>query len=425
MKQASRRVVITGMGMVSPLGTGLLPGWARMRAGESAVGPITAFDATRFPSCVAAEVTGFDPPRFIPDRKLIKYMHKSSTFAVAAARMAFEDSGLASGEIPSDRLGIYIGSGVTGLEAQDFFSAFNLAVRDGCLDLGLYGREAIHLVNPTFLLSALSNNGLCFISIFLQARGPNNNIVKSGTASAQAIGEGVKVIQRGDADALIVGGYDSLVTVSAFLQYSSVNLLTTRQVCRPFDRRRDGFAPGEGAGIMILECLDHARARRAKVYGEIVGYGCACDGYHLLDLPPAGEGMQIAIRAALCDADLSPADIDYILAHGNATRQGDWSETSALKAVLGKHAYRVPITSLKPMLGHLGAAACAVELQAGILSMQESIALPTLNYEQPDPACDLDYVGEGVRRHAARVILCLSRGVGGQNAALIVRKFDG
>ena len=423
VKQRNDRVVITGMGMVSPLGIGLLPSWQRMLAGESARGPISAFDAAGFPTCVAAEVGSFDPRPFVSDRKLLKYTHKSSTFALGAAQMAFQDSGLAMGQVADDRLGVYIGSGVTGLEAGDFFTAFDLSVQDGQLNFQTYGREGIRRVNPTFLLNSLSNNGLCFISIFMQARGPNNNMVKSGTASGQAIGEGFKVLQRGDADVMIVGGYDSLVTISAFLQYSSVGLLTTRQVCRPFDRRRDGFMPGEGAGILILERLEHAFGRGARVYAEMVGYGCSCDAYHVLNVPPNGEGLQGAMRAALHDAQMAPEEVDYIIAHGNATIQGDRSETAAIKSVLGELAWHVPITSLKPMIGHLGAASDAVELQAGVLAMQAGVVLPTLNYESPDPACDLDYVVNGPRPHSVNAFLCLSRSVGGQNAALAVRRF--
>jgi 3-oxoacyl-[acyl-carrier-protein] synthase II len=423
-----KRVVITGLGLVTCLGEGIERNWSKMISGNSGVKPISSFDASTFPVKISTEISGFDPKKHILNKKLLKLMNRHVTFGLAAAKLAVAESCLELSALPSHRVGVYMGSGETGGSAKDFFPALEVSLeKDRSISFHKFGSEGIWRINPLFLLRGLPNNLLCYITIEYNAQGPNNNFVMSPVASSQAIGEGFKVVQRGDADVMIVGGSDSLVGIDEILKYSEMKLLSEKNIYQekafqPFDRKRDGFVVGEGAGILILEELSHALRRKAPIYAEIVGYGCSSDGYHIIELSPEGKAISLAIESALQDSRIASGDIDYICAHGNATQMGDLAETRAMKDVFGKKAYDIPISSIKPMIGHLGAASGAVEFIGSILTSYNGIIPPTINYDTPDPVCDLDYVPNTARKAVIDVAMSINYGIGGQSTALIVKR---
>jgi len=424
-----RRVVITGIGLVTCLGEGIERNWNRMVSGNSGVGAISSFDASTFPVKIAAEITGFDPQKHILNKKLLKLINRHVTFGLAAAKLAVAESCLELTALPSHRVGVYMGSGESCGSPKEFFPALEVSVeKDRSINFHKFGSEGIWRINPLFLLRGLPNNLLCYITIEYNAQGPNNNFVMSSVASSQAIGEGFKVVQRGDADVMLVGGSDSLVGMDELLKYSEMKLLSKKNICpkkafRPFDLRRDGFVAGEGAGILILEELSQALRRKAPIYAEIVGYGCGSDGYHIIELSPEGKAISLAIANALKDAGIASGDIGYISAHGNATQKGDLAETRAMKDVFGKKAYEIPISSIKPMIGHLGAASGAAELIGSVLASYKGIVPPTINYDTPDPDCNLDYVPNTARKAVIDFAMSINYGIGGQSTALIVKRF--
>lgn len=410
-----RRVVITGMGALTPLGIGSDKLWVSLIAGKSGIDYITRFDATGYDTRFGGEVRDFEPTEFM-DKKDARRMDRFTQFAIAAARMAVEDSGLKLEDENPEIIGVTLGSGIGGMETLT--DQFMTLIEKGP------GR-----VSPFFIPMMIANMAAGQIAMFFKAKGPNSTVVTACASSADAIGQAFRAIERGDADVMITGGAEAALVPIAFAGFCSMKALSTRNddpkgASRPFDAGRDGFVMGEGGGMIILESLDHARARDAKVLAELVGYGATADAHHITEPAPEGEGGARSMIKALADAGLKPEDIDYINAHGTSTPKGDKFETMAIKKVFGDHARKLAVSSTKSMTGHLLGATGAVELIACVKTMDEGLIPPTINYEVPDPECDLDYVPNVARRAPVRVALSNSFGFGGQNSTLIVRKYE-
>ncbi|MDD3552953.1 MAG: beta-ketoacyl-ACP synthase II [Deltaproteobacteria bacterium] len=410
-----RRVVVTGLGLVSPVGIGVAEAWSNLIAGRSGIGPVTKFDATGYDCRIAGEVKGLNPVDFLPE-KLLKRIDPFITLALVAARMAMEDSGLVINEANAHRVGVITGCGLGGLGSIERY-------RDILVEKGPAR------ISPFFIPMAIPNMASGHISIMFGAKGPNTVLCTACAAGSHAIGEAFKVIQRGDADAMICGGTESVVTQLALSGFSALKALSTRndepeKASRPFDRDRDGFVIGEGAGILILESLEAAHARGARILGEIAGYGLTGDAYHMTAPPDNGEGAARCMAMALKDADMGPGDVDYINAHGTSTPLNDVCETRAIKTVFGDRAYEIPISSTKSMTGHLLGGAGGIEAVFSIKAIEEGVIPPTINYENPDSECDLDYVPNVARHKALRVAMSNSFGFGGTNAVLIFKRFE-
>ncbi|MGE5552371.1 MAG: beta-ketoacyl-ACP synthase II [Betaproteobacteria bacterium] len=410
MKQ---RVVVTGLGAVTPLGIGVQAFWEALTAGKSGAGPITLMDTSDYPVHIAAEVKGFEPERFL-ERKEARHMDRFAQFAVAAAQLALEDSGLNLENIDRERAGVVIGAGIGGI--QTLHDQLKLLWERGP------GRVSPYLV-PMMILDMAAGQ----VSIRFGLKGPNSAAVSACASANHAIGDAFKWIQRGECDVMITGGAEAAISPPALAGFCAAQALSTRnsepeRASRPFDRDRDGFVMGEGAGILVLEGEEHARARGARIYAEIVGYGSTGDAYNIVAPEPHGEGAYRAMAMALRDAGLSPSEVDYINAHGTSTQAGDVAETLAIKRLLG-NSPRVCVSSTKSMTGHLLGAAGGVEAIASVLTLYEGVAPPTINLENPDPECDLDYVPNVARRGDFRVALSNSFGFGGHNAVLAFRKW--
>lgn len=411
-----RRVVVTGMGCVTPLGNTLAESWEAAKRGESGIGSITKFDASSYSSRIAGEVKEFDPTAFM-DKKEAKRMDSFMHYALASAMMAVEDAGLDLEGIDKDRAGVVVGSGIGGLESIE-------------RNHQVLMEKGWRRISPFFIPMAIINIASSVISINFGFRGPCSAVVTACATGAHAIGDGFKIIQRGDADVMIVGGTEAVITPLAMGGFCVMRALSTRndepqKASRPFDKGRDGFVMGEGCGIMVLEEMEHAISRGARIYSEMVGYGMSSDAYHITMPDANGEGALLCMAAALKDASLSPDEVDYINAHGTSTPLNDRTETMAIKLLLGERAYSVPVSSTKSVTGHLMGAAGAVEAIFSVKSIQEGVVPPTANYEEPDPECDLDYVTEGPRQVGPRVVLSNSFGFGGVNATLAIKKFEG
>jgi len=412
---AERRVVVTGVGLVSPLGIGTEPTWKGLLAGQSGAAPITLFDASQHSTHFAAEVKGFDPLNWV-EKKEVKKMDRFIQFAVAAADFAMKDSGIAVTPENAEMVGVYIGSGIGGFRT----------IEDAHSDLVNGGPRR---VSPFFIPSAIVNLASGWVSIRTGARGPNSATATACTTSAHALGDSYRLIQRGDADAMIAGGSEAAITPLGTAGFCSMRALSTRndepaRASRPFDAQRDGFVMGEGSGILILEELEMARRRGAKIYCEVVGYGMSADAYHISAPSETGDGAISVMKKALKDAGLRPADIDYINVHGTSTPQGDKVEVIAIKEVFGDHARRVAISSTKSMTGHLLGAAGGLEAGISALTLRDQVIPPTINYENPDPECDLDFVPNTARKAAVRHVLSNSFGFGGTNGALVFRRWE-
>ena len=410
-----RRVVITGIGAVTPFGMGKDAFWQGIANARSGVRRITRFDASELTAQIAGEVPDFDPLQFM-DRKDARRMDRFTQFAVAAAALALADAGLDKKVPLGDRVGVLIGSGVGGIETLE----------EQCVTLITKG---VNRVSPFFVPMMIADMAAGQVSIQFGAKGHNACTVTACCSGSHSIGDAFRVIQRGEADAMISGGAEAPIGRLALAGFCSAKTLSTRndepeRACRPFDAGRDGFVMGEGSGIVILEELDHALARGAKIYGEIVGYGATGDAYHITTPAPEGDGAARAMQAALVDAGIGPEDVDYINAHGTSTEYNDYFETVAIKRVFGERAYKVPISSTKSMIGHLLGAAGGAELIACLLAMEHDLIPPTLNYEEPDPRCDLDYVPNVARAGKIDVAMSNSFGFGGHNAVLVVRRLD-
>lgn len=420
-----RRVAVTGVGLVTSLGMSLKDVWSACLAGRSGVAEITGYDPTTFPVRIGGEVKDFNPRQFI-DRKALKLMLRSVQFGVACCQMAWEDSGLEVGEVEPTRIGVYIGAGGGKMtDTEDFFPAVAETLNEeGLVDLKAFGSKGLESINPLWLLTVLPNNVLSFTSIAVNAQGPNMNIVNAGVSGAQTVGEGAKAIATGRCTVTIAGAYDSLIHGKEMLDYWRLGLLATQdddppeRVCKPFDANRRGTVAAEGAGSLVLEEWEHARSRGARIYGEVVGYGCGTAALGLIDLRTDGAEVTQAISSALEDADRSPDEVGYINAHGNATQASDSTETTGIKRALGSHASRVPVSSTKSMMGHTMAASGAIEAILTLAALRDKTVPPTINYTEPDPACDLDVVPGKARPHDFGLALSICRGVGGHCVAL-------
>jgi 3-oxoacyl-[acyl-carrier-protein] synthase II len=412
-----RRVVVSGVGLVTALGIGTDETWRGVLDGASGVGPITHFDAGSFPTRIAAEVRNFDPTRYV-ERKDLKKMDPFIHLAIAAADCAMKDAGLErlSG-IDGERTGVIIGSGIGGFGTIENEHETML-------------RQGVRRVSPFFIPSSIVNLAAGQVSIRFGARGPNSAPCTACSAGSHAVGDSFRIIERGDADMMIAGGSEAAITPMAVGGFSALKALSTRneeptRASRPFDRERDGFVLGEGAGILILEELEHARRRGARIYAEVVGYGMSGDAHHITAPPPDGDGAIRAMKATLCGAGVSPDEVNYINAHGTSTPPNDRTETAAIHAVFGEHARKLAISSTKSMIGHLLGAAGAVEAGIVALTLRDQVLHPTINQDVPDPDCDLDYVPNVRRPGDIRYALSNSFGFGGTNACLLLKRFEG
>ncbi len=428
----ANRVVITGMGWVTPMGHSLESVWRRLLAGESGIAPTTLFDASTFPTTISAEVKDFNVTDHVTQMGPHISAGRNSHFALAACAQAWKHAGLDAATLDLDKVGIYLGSGEGSLDFDAFtnvcLSAWNAEA--GSLDMVKWANLAREMMNPTRELEQEPNMPLSHLALLTGARGPALNCLTACAASTQAIGEATEILRRGDAQVMFGGGAHSMIHPFGVTGFNRLTALSTANenpsaASRPFDARRGGFVLGEGAGMVVLETLDHATRRGAAVLAEIVGYGSTADAYRITDQDPNGLGAVVAMREALRDAGLTPADIDYLNAHGTGTRENDGNETGAIKTVFGEHSRACPVSSIKSMMGHLIAAAGAVELICCVLAIRDNVLPPTMNLSHPDPECDLDYVPNQARKAKVDVALSNSFGFGGQNDSIIVKRFVG
>jgi len=401
---------------VSPLGLTVEETWRLVLNGTSGVAPITRFDTTDFKTTIAAEVKGFDPDAAL-GRRLSRRMDRFTQFAVVATEQALQDSALVIDDSNRDRIGVIIGSGIGGIGTL-------IREQESYLEKGA------RRVSPHMVPMMLPDTAPGYIAITYGARGPNMTIVTACASSANAIGEATEMIRRGTADVIIAGGAESAIVPIALAGFNSMGAVSTRNedpqgASRPFDADRDGFVMGEGAAILILESYEHASARSAQIFGEVVGYNATNDAYHISAPAENGAGAGICMRNVLANAELEPNAVDYINAHGTSTKLNDVSETAAIKSVFGDYAYKVPISSTKSMTGHLLGAAGALESIFCLLAIRDDALPPTINYQHPDPACDLDYVPNEARSTQIKIAMTNSFGFGGHNASLIFREFEG
>jgi 3-oxoacyl-[acyl-carrier-protein] synthase II len=409
-----RRVVITGVGAVTPLGIGVEKSWQALCQGKSGIGVITRFDASSFRTRIAGEVSGFNPLDFI-DRKLVRRGDRFIHFALAAARMALEDSGLTINASNGERVGVSVGTAMGGIESLEKNHQLLL-------------EGARQQISPFFIPSFLCNMATGQVAIEFGAGGANMCSVTACASGTHAIGDAFRVIQRGDSDAMIAGGAEAAIRPLVFAGLEPIKVMSARneapeKASRPFDRDRDGFVIGEGAGIVILEELEFAQNRGARIYGEVLGYGLNSDAYHITAPDPGGRGAASCMKMALDDAGISVDKVDYINAHGTSTVLNDLSETRAIKSVFQERSKQIPVSSNKSMMGHLWGAAGAVEAIFCLLTINHGIIPPTINYETPDPECDLDYVPNVARRAESKVTLSNSFGFGSTNATLVFGRF--
>jgi len=413
---STRRVVVTGLGALSPVGNTADEFWSSLLQGRSGVGPITKFDTEGYPTRIAGEVRNFDPLNFV-DKKDARRLDPYLQYAVASSVLAVQDAALDTGKVDGSRFGVLIGSGIGGISTL-------LESHRNLLEKGP------DRVSPFFIPMIIANMASGLVSIRFGARGPNSSVVTACATGNHAIGDSFKIIQRGDADVMIAGGSEAIIIPLTIAGFCSMKAMSTRndeptKAMRPFDATRDGFVCGEGAGILILEALEHALARDARIYSEIVGYGMTGDAHHMTAPDPEGDGAMRAMTLALRDAGLDVSAVGYINAHGTSTPYNDKFETLAIKRVFGEHARRLAVSSTKSMTGHLLGAAGGVEAIATVLALHHGVLPPTINYETPDPECDLDYVPNQARKQNVEVALSNAFGFGGTNATLAFRTYLG
>jgi 3-oxoacyl-[acyl-carrier-protein] synthase II len=411
----NRRVVVTGVGLVSPLGIGTEETWQALLAGRSGAGPITHFDASHHSTRFACEVKGFDPLRWI-EKKDVKKVDGFIQFAIAASDIALQDAGFAVPPAEAGRVGVFIGSGIGGFATIE-------REHEALLKGGP------RKISPFFIPAAIVNLASGWVSIRTGAKGPNSATCTACTSGAHAVGDSFRLIQRGDADAMIAGGAEAAITPLGVGGFCSMRALSTRndapeKASRPFDRDRDGFVIGEGSGIVLLEELEHARRRGARVYAELVGYGMSSDAYHISAPREDGDGAVRVMQATLADAGVAPDVVDYVNVHGTSTPRGDVVETIATKTVFGDHARRLALSSTKSMTGHLLGASGGLEAGIVALAIRDQVLPPTINHENPDPECDLDYVPNVARKAPVRYAISNSFGFGGTNGALLFKRFE-
>jgi 3-oxoacyl-[acyl-carrier-protein] synthase II len=412
--QVTRRVVVTGLGLVTPLGTGVEKTWKAICAGESGIGRITRFDPTGYDAQIAGEVKDFDPAQFI-EKKEIKKMDTFIHYAVGAAQLAVDDAGLKVAPEEATKVGVYIGSGIGGLGSIEHYHDVLRAKGPG-------------RVSPFFIPMTIINLASGQVAIRIGAKGPNSCAVTACATGNHCIGDAYRLIQRGDADVMVAGGAEAAVTPLGVAGFAAAKALSFRndeptKASRPFDKDRDGFVLGEGAGVVVIEELEHALRRGVRIYGEIIGYGMNSDAYHITAPPEEGEGAVRCMELALNDAGINRDQIGYINAHGTST-MADAIETRAIKRVFGEQAFRIPVSSTKSMTGHLLGAAGGIEAVFSLLALFHGVLPPTINLDHPDPACDLDYVPNKARPSAIKTALSNSFGFGGVNACLIFTRLD-
>jgi len=416
MVMDKRRVVMTGAGAVTPVGNTAEEFWASLLAGRSGIGPITRFDASQMPTRIAGEIKGFDPLKYI-DKKDDRKFDRFLKYAVACAVMAVEDAGLKMDRVDATRFGVLVGSGIGGIET--LLEQYAILTEKGP-----------DRVSPFFVPMIIVNMASGVISMRFGARGPNSSVVTACATGNHAIGDAMRIIQRGDADVMIAGGAEAIIVPLTIAGFCQMKAMSTRnddptKASRPFDAERDGFVCGEGGGLVVLESLEHARAREARIYAEIVGYGMTGDAHHMTAPDPEGDGAARAMAAALRDAALEPSSVGYINAHGTSTPYNDKFETIAIKRVFGDHAKKLAVSSTKSMTGHLLGAAGGIEAIATAFALHHGMLPPTMNYEKPDPDCDLDYIPNQARKQEIEVALSNAFGFGGTNATLAFKKYRG
>jgi 3-oxoacyl-[acyl-carrier-protein] synthase II/nodulation protein E len=408
-----RRVVVTGLGAITPLGNDINTFWDNISNGVSGIGLLTRL-TDEFPAKVAAEVKDFQPEKYI-DPKEAKKMDRFTQYAIAASKLAMEDANLNINDENAHRVGVWIGSGIGGMETYE-------------QQYKVYQEKGYRRVSPFFVPMLIPDMASGQVSIMLGAKGMNSCTVTACASGTNSIGDAFKVIQRGDADVMITGGAEAPITTMAVAGFSAARALSfnpdPETACRPFDKNRDGFIMGEGSGILVIEELEHALNRGAKIYAELVGYGATGDAHHITTPAPEGEGGARAMKMALDDANLSPEEISYINAHGTSTPYNDMFETMAIKSVFGDHAYKLAVSSTKSMTGHLLGAAGGVEAVISVLAIENQLVPPTINYSEADEACDLDYVPNKARELQVEAVLSNSLGFGGHNASIIFKKFS-
>jgi len=411
--EGNTSVVVTGLGALTPVGNDVPTTWRALVEGRSGIKRITRFDPSPFQTQIAGEVKGFDPREHL-NPKEARRLDRFVQFAIVATQQALEDAKLTINADNAERVGVVIGTAVGGLETL-------------LTEVERFQARGPRRLSPFFLPMMIPDTAAGQVAISFGAKGPNMAIVSACATGSNAIGEAAEMIRRGDADVIISGGSEAPLLPIVFAGFNVMGVLSTRndepeRACRPFDATRDGLAMSEGAGILILESLEHATARGAKIYGEVIGYGTTADAAHMAAPAEGGEGMARAMRLALQQAGIGPEEVDYINAHGTGTALNDVNETAAIKAVFGRHAYNLAVSSTKSMMGHLMGAAGAVEAIACLKALQDQIIPATINYQHPDPQCDLDYVPNEARPCSLRVVMSNSMGLGGHNACLIFRK---
>ena len=416
------------MGAITPVGNTVESMWKLLRSGGSGIGAISHFDASNFPTRIAAEVKEFQLGSYIDHPERFGYAGRNVHFAIGAAVDAVRDSGVLDSNVDPAQFGVYLGAGEGQQDFVLFMKLISEAQLDGEVDLERFTRAGLKELNPQAELEQEPNMPAGHLASLFNAQGPNLNCLTACAASSQAIGEATEIIRRGDADVMLSGGAHSMIHPFGVTGFNLLTALSTRndeptKASCPFDKNREGFVLGEGAGMVVLEELERAKARGARIYGEVVGYGSTADAFRITDTHPEGRGAVACIRMALRDAGLNTNEIDYINAHGTSTVVNDKVETMAIKQALGDDAYRTPVSSIKSMMGHLIAAAGSVEAIACLLTIRDNVIPPTINYETPDPDCDLDYVPNAARETPVRTSLSNSFGFGGQNISLIFREF--
>jgi 3-oxoacyl-[acyl-carrier-protein] synthase II len=428
--EGRHRVVITGMGWITPMGHDLESVWRRLLAGESGIAPTSLFEASTFPTRISAEVKDFELSKHVSDLSRHPGVGRNTAFALAACQQAWKMAGLDAAQLDLDRVGIYLGSGEGELDLNTLTHACLGAWSEGTsqLEFGRWAHLILEKMQALRELEQEPNMPLSHLALMTGARGPAMNCLTACAASTQAIGEATEILRRGDADVMIGGGAHSMIHPFGVTGFNRLTALSTAndnppKASRPFDANRGGFVLGEGAGMVVLETLEHAQKRGAKILAEVVGYGSTADAFRITDQDPDGRGAVLAMTEALRDARLTPADIHYINAHGTGTKENDGNETSAIRQVFGERAKDVPVSSIKSMMGHLIAAAGAVEMITCVLAIRDHVLPPTMNLETPDPECDLDYVPNKARKAKVDVALSNSFGFGGQNDTIIVRRF--
>jgi|MGYP001171706728 3-oxoacyl-[acyl-carrier-protein] synthase II len=425
-----RRIVITGTGMITPLGHSVSENWENLKSGCSGVGQITLFDASKFKTRIAAEVRDFEFHDYFPQEPQWEFVGRNAQFVLAAAKQAVEESGIDASQMDPTRLGVYLGSGEG---EQDFAQCTGIvarAIQSGTLEVSEFMAGILEQLHPIDELEKEPNMPTAHVAHVFGAEGPNLNCLTACAASSQAIGEASEIIRSGGADVMISGGTHSMIHPFGLTGFSLLGALSVRndqpqEASRPFDRDRDGFVLGEGSGIVILEELEHAKRRGAPILGELMGFGSSADAHRLTDSHPEGRGAASSIESALTDGQMNRDEIGYVNSHGTSTAVNDRIETLAVRRVFKDRADNLPVSSIKSMLGHLIAAAGAVELATCLMAIRDGVLPPTINYTTPDPECDLDYIPNEAREVKLDTALSNSFGFGGQNIALIVRRFSG